>query len=148
MHAHDLEGREEPVFDPLLQRIGVERIAEVGGVVRAVLLVGGRGEADLNRRLEVLQDLAPAAFLRRAPAVALVDDDEVEVVPRDLAEVVRKGLPAAAVLAALQLLIESEVDAVARIDLAPLNLRLDALEGREVADDRLVMYVIVSIQNT
>ena len=48
--------------------------------------------SELHGRAEVLEDLAPVALLPRAAAVALVDDDEVEEVGRELAVQARTDL--------------------------------------------------------
>src|SRR5690606_3011522 len=52
---------------------------------------------ELHRRLEVSEDIAPGAFVVRAPAVAFVDDDEVEEAGRIVAEVRRLRRVAAVV---------------------------------------------------
>ena len=84
-----LEGREEAVVDALLERVDVDRLAEVGVGVDVVLALGRRRHAELHRRREVVEDAAPVALVVGAAAVALVDDDEVEEVGRVLAEVGR-----------------------------------------------------------
>ena len=72
--------REEAVMDALLQRIGVDRFAEVVDVRDVPGLLGRRRHADLRGRREVFEDLAPGGILRRAAAMALVDDDQIEEV--------------------------------------------------------------------
>ena len=81
------ERREEPVVDPVLQRVDVHRLAEVLVRVDVVAPLRRRGQAQLHRGREIFEDVAPGAFVVRPAAVALVDDDEVEEVRRVLAEV-------------------------------------------------------------
>ena len=85
-----LERREEAVVDAVLERVDVDRLAEVGVGVHVVLALGRGGEAELHGGREVVEDAAPVAFVVRAAAMALVDDDEVEEVRRILAEVGRR----------------------------------------------------------
>ena len=47
------------------------------------------GQAELHGGREIFEDVAPVAFVVRAAAMALVDDDEVEEVRRIVAEVGR-----------------------------------------------------------
>ena len=82
----DLVRREEAVVDALLQRVGVDRLAEVVDVRDVLRLLRRRRHADLRGGREVLEDLAPGGILGRAAAVALVDDDQVEEVRRELPE--------------------------------------------------------------
>ncbi len=88
-----LEGREEAIVDALPQRVLVHRLAEIGVGVGVHGALGRSRQAQLNRRAEVVEDRAPAAFVVGPAAVALVGDDEVEEVRRVLSEV---GLPAGA----------------------------------------------------
>ena len=46
--AHDLVGREEAVLDALLERIGVDRFAEIVDVGDVLGFLGRGGEADLR----------------------------------------------------------------------------------------------------
>ena len=83
------ERREIPVVDPFLQRVDIDRIAEIGVGVRVVLTLGGGGQAELHGRGEIFHDAAPVAFVIGAAPVALVNDDEVEEVRRILAKIGR-----------------------------------------------------------
>ena len=78
--ADDLVRGEEPVVDALLQRVGVDRVAEVLDVGDVLGFLGRCGEADLRGGGEVFEHLAPGRIIGRTAAVALVDDDEVEEV--------------------------------------------------------------------
>ncbi len=82
-----LERREEAVVDPFLERVDIDRLAEVGVGVHVVLPFRRRGQAELHRRREVIEDAAPVAFVVRAAAMALINDDEIEEVRRILAKV-------------------------------------------------------------
>ena len=73
-----LERREEAVVDAFLERVDVNRLAEVGVGVHVVLALGRGSEAELHRRGEVVEDVAPVALVVGAAAMALVDDDEIE----------------------------------------------------------------------
>ena len=86
LHA---EGREEAVVDAFLERVDVNRLAEIGVGVGVVLALRCRGEAELHGGSEVIEDAAPVALVVCAAAMALVDDDEIEEVGRILAEVGR-----------------------------------------------------------
>ena len=86
-----LERRQEAVVDAFLERVDVDRLAEVGVGVDVVLALGRGGQAELHGRREVLQDAAPVALVVGAAAMALVDDDEIEEVRRILAEVGRRA---------------------------------------------------------
>ena len=108
MDLDHLVGREEAVADALLQRVGVDRLAEVVDVGDVFGLLRRGGQADLGGGGEVVEDLAPGGILGRAAAVALVDDDQVEEAGRELAE---QLLP---FLRAGDRLIEAEVDLVGR----------------------------------
>ena len=84
-----LERRQEAVVDALLQRIGVNRLAEIGVGVDVVAALGRRGQAELHGRREIFENVAPVALVVGAAAMALVDDDEVEEVGRIVAEIGR-----------------------------------------------------------
>ena len=77
-------GGEKPVLDALPEAVLVNRIAEVSVGV-AVVFTQWRGRhPELVGRLEVLEDFPPAALIAGTAAVALVHDDEVEEVRREL----------------------------------------------------------------
>ena len=85
-----LERREEAVVDAVLERVDIDRLAEIGVGVHVVLALGRGGEAELHGGGEVIQDAAPVAFVVGAAAMALVNDDEIEEVRRILAEIRRR----------------------------------------------------------
>src|SRR5438552_4090838 len=76
--AMDTVWREKSVFDPLAQRVSVDRIAKVGVGVRIVRALRRCGHAELVGRLEVAEDLAPVALVVSAAAMALIDNDQIE----------------------------------------------------------------------
>src|SRR5690606_984950 len=76
--ADDFVGCEKPVLNALLERVGVDRIAEIVGVGNVLGFLGRGGEADLGGGGKVFEDLAPGGVVGRAAAVALVHHDEVE----------------------------------------------------------------------
>src|SRR5450759_490022 len=92
--AHHLVGREESVLDALLERVGVDGIPEVvaGGDLRGFL--GRGGQTELGRSGKVIQDFAPGRIGGGAAAVALVHDNEVEEIGRELLEDVFRFLSA------------------------------------------------------
>ena len=110
----DLVGGEEAVLDALLERVGVDRLAEVMDVGDVLGFLGRGGEADLRGGGKVVEDLAPGGILGGAAAVAFVDDDEVEEAGRELAE---ELLP---LLRAGDGLVEAEIDLVGGVDAALL----------------------------
>ena len=58
--------------------------------IRILLTFWRRREAKLNRWREVFKDVAPGAFVICSPAMALIDDDEIEEVGRVFAKVRRR----------------------------------------------------------
>jgi hypothetical protein len=79
-HAmHTVRGQ-EAVIDALAQTVGVDRVPEIAIRVTVVRAERGLRHPELIRRLEVLEDLAPAALIASTAAMALVDNDEVEEV--------------------------------------------------------------------
>ena len=86
VHPDHLVRGQEPVADALLERIGVDRRAEVMNVGDVFGFLGGGGQADLRCRLEMVQNFAPRRVVGRTATVALVDDDQVEEVGRQLTE--------------------------------------------------------------
>ncbi len=117
--------REEAVVDALPQAVFVDRIAEIAVGV-AVVLAQRRGRhAELVGRLEVFEDLAPGAVIARAAAMALVDDDQVEEIGRDMLE------KAGAALVLGERLIDGEIHLPALDDLAAFDLVARVAEGGE-----------------
>ena len=81
-----LVGGKEAVANALLERVGVNRLAEIMDVGDVFGFLRRGGEADLGRRREIVENLAPGGILGGAAAVALVDHDQVEEAGRELAE--------------------------------------------------------------
>lgn len=131
--GHDLIRRKEAVFDALLQRVGDERIAEVIEVVGTVFFVGRGSHADLDSGLEVFEDVAPTALFIGTAAMTLVHNDKVEVIARNLPEVVGHGFG----VVALELLVQAEINLVILVDDAFLDFR-GRVERREVVHKRLI----------
>src|SRR6185437_4727181 len=75
-----LKRREEAVVDPILQRIDIDRLAEIGIGVHVVFALGRGGQPKLYGGGEVFKDVAPVALVVCAAAMTLVNDDEVEKV--------------------------------------------------------------------
>ena len=82
LDLHDLEGGEIAVVDPLLERVGVHRVAEVVVGVSVGIASWGGGHTQLHGRREILQDASPIALILRTAPMAFVDHDEVEEVRR------------------------------------------------------------------
>ena len=136
LHVDDAERREEAVVDALPQAVGVDGLAEVVDVRDVGRLLRRGRHADLDGRVEVVEDLAPPTVGFGRAAVTLVDDDEVEEVgPEELAE-------ALFVVFAEELLVEREVDFVRRDRRAVVGCVVDLVddtcERSEILLDRLV----------
>ena len=80
----DFVGREETVVDALLERVGVERVAEIFGAGNFLGFLWRGGEADVGGAFKVFENLAPLAVFAGAAAMALVHDDEIEEVGAEL----------------------------------------------------------------
>ncbi len=106
MNLDDLVRRQESVSDALLERIGVNRLAEVMDVGDVLRFLRGGGKTDLSSRGEIIEDLPPGGVFRGAAAVTLIDDDEIEELARQLAK------DFLALLGARDRLIERKVDLV------------------------------------
>ena len=130
--ADDLVRGEETIGDPLAQRIGVDRLAEVVHVGDVFGLLRGGGQPDLCGRGEVVQHLAPGRVGIGAAAVTLVHDDQVEEVGRKLAIDI---LP---ILRPRDALVEGEVDFVGFVHLALDDFGHLVAEEAEVVGHGLV----------
>ena len=130
--ADHLVGREEAVGDALPERVGVDRVAEVFDVGNVLGFLGRGGEADLRGRGEVFQHLAPRGVIGGAAAVALVDDDQVEEVGRELL------VDVLLLLGAGDGLVEAEVDLERLVDRAVGDLGHRLTERLEVVGLGLV----------
>jgi len=86
MNLDDLVGRQKAVADPLLQRIGEHRLAEIFRVGDVFRLLRRGGQADLRRAGKMVEDFTPGGVLGGAAAMAFVDDNQVEEVLRELLE--------------------------------------------------------------
>ena len=89
--AVDAVGGEETVVDALLEAVGIDRVAEVEIGVAVLVAQGRGGHAELVGGLEPFEDLAPVGFFPGGAAMALVHDDQVEEVAREL--LVKAGAP-------------------------------------------------------
>jgi hypothetical protein len=76
--ADDLVGGEEAIVDALLERVRVDRRANVGerGGLASLLRRGRQAQLDGGRKM--VEDVTPRAVFRGAAPVALVDDHEVK----------------------------------------------------------------------
>jgi hypothetical protein len=133
----------------------IDRRAEVVDVGDVLGFLGRGGQADLGGAVEVVQDLAPGRVFGGAAAVALVDDDQVEEVGRELAE---ELLP---LFRAGDRLVQAQIDLVRRCRCGDacrwrqvrstvlpsarsmvlalvLSLAMAGAKGSEVVDHRLV----------
>ena len=79
--------RQKSIVDAVLERVNIDRIAEVGVGVHIVLAPWRGGETELHGGREVVEDSAPVALVVRPAAMALVDDDEVEKIWRVVAKI-------------------------------------------------------------
>ena len=63
-------GGEKAILDALAEAVRIDRLTEIRVRINIILALGGRGEAQLNSVLEIVENLAPGTEAR---AVALVD---------------------------------------------------------------------------
>ena len=117
---------------PCLQRVGVDGFAEVIDIGNVGGFLRRGGQADLGGGGEVLENLAPGGVLGGAAAVALVHDDQVEEVRRELLVDVLLFLGAG------DRLIERQVDFEGFVDLAVGDLGHRLAERLEVVGLGLV----------
>jgi hypothetical protein len=68
----------EPVFDALLQAIGVDGIAKVFVGIPIVISQRCCGHSDLNRRPKIFEDFSPVAIFSCTPAMAFINDYQVK----------------------------------------------------------------------
>ena len=120
MNLDDLVRSEEAVLNTLLERVRVNRLAEVVDVGYIRGFLRRCSEADLCRAREVFENLTPGRILGRATTVTLIDDDEVEETRRKLPEKFLTFLWAG------NGLVKTKVDLVGSVDTALLVER-----GRE-----------------
>ena len=78
MHLDDLIGRKKAVLNALLERVGVNRLAEIVDVGDVFGFLRRRGEADLGGGGKVFKNLTPGGVISCAATVALINNDEVE----------------------------------------------------------------------
>ncbi len=81
------EGRQEAVVDAILERVNIDRLAEVAVGVHVVFAFGRGSQTELHRRGKIFKNTAPIAFIVGPAAMALVNDDEIEEVRRIVAEI-------------------------------------------------------------
>ena len=130
--AHHLVGREKTVVDPLPERVGVDRVAEVVDVGNLLGLLGRGGQADLGGGREVFENLAPGRVGGGAAAMALVDDDQIEEVGAELL------VDVSLFFGAGHRLIEREVDLIGLVGLPLLDLGHGRAERLEVVGHGLI----------
>ena len=78
MDLADLVGGEKAIPDAFAQRVGINRIAEIVDVGNVFRFLGRGRQADLRRRAEIIEDLTPGGILGGTPAMALVDNNQIE----------------------------------------------------------------------
>ena len=79
--------RQKSIIDAVLERVNIDRIAEVGVGVHIVLAPWRGGETELHGGRKVVENATPVALVVRSAAMALVDDDEVEKIWRVVAKI-------------------------------------------------------------
>ena len=84
VHPHDFVGRQEAVFNTLLEAVGVNRLAKVFGVGGVLGFFGRGGQAHLGGAAKVGEDVAPGRVFVGAATVALVHHDQVKEVGAEL----------------------------------------------------------------
>lgn len=107
-------GGEEAVLDALGERVLEDRITEVVVAVDGLVALGRGGHTELRGGAEVVENRAPRRFGAGAPAMALVDDDQVEEVWLELPEDAVGVVPAVG-----ERLVKREVDLAAGLRLTP-----------------------------
>ena len=110
----DFVRSEKAILDTLLKGIRVDRRSKVMDIGDVFRFLGSRGQPDLCRTGKVFKNLPPSSVFVRAPAMALVNNDEVEKAGREVAE---KFL---AFLRTRKGLVEAEVNLVRGVNAALL----------------------------
>ena len=128
---HFIRG-EETVFNPLLEAVGINRLAKIGEVGNVFGFLGRGGHAEMDGAGEVIEDFTPCRIFGGAATMALVDNDQVEKIGRDISEYfIFFGWAGDG-------LIERQVNFIGRIDFPIFDLGHDRAEGLEVVDQGLV----------
>ncbi len=83
--ADDLVGCKEAIFNALLQRVGVHRVAEIGVVADIFGFFGRGGEAQVRGTAKVVKHITPGRIFRCTATVAFVNDDQIKEIGRKLA---------------------------------------------------------------
>ena len=83
--AQDFVGREKAILDALLERIGIDGVAEVVAAGDGAGFFGGGGETDVGGLAEVVQDCAPGAIGGGAATVTFVNHYQVKEAGAELA---------------------------------------------------------------
>ena len=114
MDLDHLIGCKKAVLDALLQRVGVNRLAEIVDVGDVFRFFRRCGEADLGRGGKIFKNLAPGGILGGAATVALINNDEVKEArrefPEELLPLFRPG----------DGLVKTKIDLIGRVDAALL----------------------------
>ena len=110
VHTHHFVGRQEAVFNALLQAVGVNGFAEVVAVGGVFGFFGRGRQAQLGGAAEIVQDLAPSGIFVGTAAVALVHHDQVKEVGAEL------FVDVAFFFGARHRLVQREVNLVAFVD--------------------------------
>src|ERR1700682_3883170 len=84
-----LERGQETIVDAFFQRVDVNRIAEISVSVDVVPSLRRCGQSELNRRREVVENIAPIALVIGATTMAFIDHDKVEKILGIVAEIWR-----------------------------------------------------------
>ena len=129
--ADHLVRREESVLDSLFERIGIDRLPEVGDVRHLAGFLRRRRHAEMDGIGKIGEYFTPRRILPRAPTMALVNHDEVEVSLIKVFVVFLSVRPD-------ELLVKGKVDVVCRIEFAVLDLGHHLAEWLEVLHHRLV----------
>ena len=124
--TNDFIRSEETIFNTLFERVGINGSAKIFKIIRVISSLGSRRQTNVRCTCVVVENRAPQCVVSGDASVALVHDDEIKEVWRELLELF-------CFFATHQPLIKCDVHLVRRINFEAVDLRYGIAEVPEVA---------------